>query len=360
MKTISIVVHDKKLKNNNLFNKFPNFNYLKEKNRCQVEVNTSDLSPKADVLIIYNGYYFPIIQTLKAYTHNPDVISIYLHTDTEVVLPFNKSKNLLRLSKYIDIIITYKDDLLNNTNIVKHHIGNVYQDAFVEKLDFTQKKRLVMIQSNKFSTSKLETYSFRKRIIKHYNNIEEKFDLYGIGWAKSKNYRGITSNSLNEKFSILKNYKFAFAIENNISERGYFGEKALDCLHCGVLPVYLGTPNIEEYLPDYSYIDLRKFNSLDDLDLYLNNISEDDYKIRMKKVHNFLTHSKSYNKKDSDLSELVLSIINHEMSKKKTRKVTFLSFILWQNFKVFLNYISLKLIILMDSLSIKLINLIRK
>jgi hypothetical protein len=48
-------------------------------------------------------------------------------------------------------------------------------------------------------------------------------------------------------------------IENSILE-DYVSEKALQALHLGAVPIYLGAPNAAEILPRGSFINLRDYN----------------------------------------------------------------------------------------------------
>ena len=50
------------------------------------------------------------------------------------------------------------------------------------------------------------------------------------------------------------------AFENS-NERDYVTEKVLHALEAGVLPVYLGAPNVAEYVPAGSLVQRRDFNS---------------------------------------------------------------------------------------------------
>jgi hypothetical protein len=293
-------------------------------------------------LIIYNGYYLPFFDLIRHYILNNKIKIIYLNTDSDVVLPFNSDLNLLKLMNYVDKIITYKDEIIDNNGIKKLYLGDIYNNKeFLDKVDFKNKKRLIMIQSNKFSTSKSETYSLRKKIIDHYEIKNESFDLYGRGWPNYRNYKGLIEGGMQNKFPILIEYKFAFAIENNSKEKGYFTEKAMDCLHCGVIPIYLGAPNVENYLPSKSYIDFRKFESLDQIDQFLNEMSEEEYDARIDEIRQFLSESWIYNRSDSYLYDLLHEeILNNLIF--KSRKKRFFLFILKNNFFLLINYLILK------------------
>lgn len=60
----------------------------------------------------------------------------------------------------------------------------------------------------------------------------------------------------------------------NFSFPGYITEKIIDCFVAGVIPVYLGAPDIEEFLPSDSFIDVRKYQSWDSLLAKLTSLGE--------------------------------------------------------------------------------------
>ena len=44
---------------------------------------------------------------------------------------------------------------------------------------------------------------------------------------------------------------------------GYVTEKIFDCLTCGTVPIYLGAPNIADYVPRDCFVDMRDLGSFD-------------------------------------------------------------------------------------------------
>jgi alpha-1,3-fucosyltransferase 10 len=55
------------------------------------------------------------------------------------------------------------------------------------------------------------------------------------------------------KLATIANYHFCLALENAVAP-DYVTEKLYDCLLAGVIPVYLGAPNVAEFAPPGSYI----------------------------------------------------------------------------------------------------------
>jgi hypothetical protein len=77
-------------------------------------------------------------------------------------------------------------------------------------------------------------------------------DLYGHGWPAE------IASPCGDKLDTIRKYKFSLCLENG-QYPGYVTEKIVDCFIAGVVPLYLGAPNITDYFPSDSFIDLRKY-----------------------------------------------------------------------------------------------------
>ncbi len=81
---------------------------------------------------------------------------------------------------------------------------------------------------------------------------------------------------IQEKTKFSKQYLFTVAIENSL-EYDYVTEKLWQPLAAGSVPIYLGAPNIDDWLPCSNYsciINLRKFSSVRDAAKFINEIVE--------------------------------------------------------------------------------------
>lgn len=77
------------------------------------------------------------------------------------------------------------------------------------------------------------------------------------------------------KMNIIANYKFTIAFENAIAN-DYVTEKFFEPLQVGSVPVYLGAPNIIDFVPAYaSFVDVTVFSSPKDLAEFMNNCYND-------------------------------------------------------------------------------------
>lgn len=199
----------------------------------------------------------------------------------------------------------------NERNHVLHFPLNIGPENLNEIVPWNERKEIVMVVANKFCKlkfpttlepksffRKLKTFlspSFRESVknnfqtkrlesIEFFGNLE-KLDLYGGGWNKKKDIpalnwkklkpilKSIYKGKCDNKIEVISKYKFAIAFEN-IAYPGYITEKITDCFAAGVIPIYLGAPDIEDFIPKNCFIDVRDFENFDELDNYLKNIDE--------------------------------------------------------------------------------------
>jgi hypothetical protein len=176
-------------------------------------------------------------------------------------------------------IFTWRDDLIHSGPFVKFLLP--LPSVFPEVPDppFRTRRLLVNISGNKGSDHPSELYSAREATIRHCERaIPEEFDLYGFGWDRTlqpyPSYRGLTAH----KWLTYPQYRFALTYENMRGLAGYVTEKVFDALRAGVVPVYLGAPNIDEYVDRDAFVDRDTFSSDEELIRYLQQIDEAAYR----------------------------------------------------------------------------------
>lgn len=74
----------------------------------------------------------------------------------------------------------------------------------------------------------------------------------------------INPKPVDDKIKTISNYKFSLCFENT-SFPGFITEKIIDCFKAGTIPIYLGTPDITKFIPADTFIDMRKFKSMEKL-----------------------------------------------------------------------------------------------
>ncbi len=90
-------------------------------------------------------------------------------------------------------------------------------------------------------------------------------------------WRGMIAQGPGPKLDVLSRYKFCLGFENT-SFPGYITEKIFDCFLAGTIPIYMGAPDILDYIPRSCFVDLRRFNNYDELGEYLNAFSASESK----------------------------------------------------------------------------------
>jgi hypothetical protein len=203
--------------------------------------------------------------------------------------------------KNMDVVLTWNESWLKSSGkYVESILPVTSQFPDIGLIDFDEKKLLVDISANKFSSHPNELYSKRREAIRYFEQrFPNDFDLYGIGWDgqgkrafgllstrdthEYKSYRGRVSN----KWDVLPRYRFAICYENAIFD-DYISQRLFDVLRCHCVPIYWGAPNIEEYVDADAFVDRRRFASNDVLAEYLASVTREQYAEMLEAGRRFL------------------------------------------------------------------------
>jgi hypothetical protein len=77
------------------------------------------------------------------------------------------------------------------------------------------------------------------------------------------------------KYHTQSRYTFTICYENMMLE-GWLNENIFDCFRVGTIPIYLGPPDVHDYIPEECFIDKRKFDTYADLRKFLHSLSASD------------------------------------------------------------------------------------
>ena len=206
------------------------------------------------------------------------------------VNPWSYNRSLLSV---FPLIFTWNDDLVDNKKYRKFFMPIAPREPSPRFVPFERKKLLVNISMNKTSTFPRELYSARERTILFFDEHHPTdFDHYGVGWEtypkKINCYRG----TINSKRDVLPNYKFCLAYENLAGEKGYITEKIFDAMQYGTVPVYLGAPNITDYVDADTFVDRRQFASEEALAKFLYGRTAGDYEAYLSAISRYLSGDK--------------------------------------------------------------------
>lgn len=220
--------------------------------------------------------------------------TVYAGIESPVFDENNDEKGLERMRRYFACILTWNDDLIDNSRrffkvMCPYHFFVKKSGFLMDQEAFHKKKLLCNISGNKSSSVKNELYSERMRVIEYYDKRPD-FGLYGVGWDRERyaSYKGKVKN----KSEAYENYKFALCLENLCNVKGYITEKILDAFCTGIVPIYAGASNCSAYIPDDCYIHYDAFGSPDELDRYLSGMEFDEYKGYLDRIEQYLASDK--------------------------------------------------------------------
>ena len=129
-------------------------------------------------------------------------------------------------------------------------------------------------------------HGVRLEAIKHFVSRKELW-LYGAGWNRWDGLPAAWGTVLRDlvngqylgqcpnKLEVLSGYRFSICFENMVLP-GYVTEKIVDCFVAGTVPLYCGAPDIEMFVPAGSFVDIRAYNSFDQVDGCLDSMNECD------------------------------------------------------------------------------------
>lgn len=269
----------------------------------------------------------PGMATATLYLDAPDALppihlkrsSFLLIQESEVIQPRNW---MTATHDRFERIFTWHTQLAKKAPFVKYHWPQVLKQSLARSARADEPRFLAgLIASNKTSPHPLELYSAREKTIRWFEqNHPEEFCFYGMGWDRPLFLSGLPLvgkrvlarrlenlvartplgrllraqhpcylGPVEEKMKAYKQFKFAICYENAHGIPGYITEKLFDCLCAGVVPVYWGAPDIEEYVPPQCFVDRRTFTT--DAEMYeaLKTMSRVEYGHRLDAIREFLS-----------------------------------------------------------------------
>lgn len=208
-------------------------------------------------------------------------------------------------SLFFKTILTWSPDLAaRGKKFVKfNYIPFVFDKNRCEILrKKTKLDKCVLIQSNKSSKIKGELYSLRRKIIRFFeSHAPEFFDLFGYGWNTPNTrhlgpsepfYTSLYKGEAGDKWETFAKYKFIFCIQNAIPA-GQFEGDAFMAMAVGSVPIYLPPPDVDQFIPQNTYINFSRFKDNNELVLYLKKIvNTKEYEDYRKAGWDYLNSSK--------------------------------------------------------------------
>lgn len=256
-----------------------------------IDCRTADMFAAGDIdVLIFHDIMNELAHILAIIKSNPGVRLIYIPNEPPFVVPLHDEKLLPRLP--VDLVLTWNDRIADRFGHVhKLNIGQpLINPAEIPHVPFAEKEFICSIFAFKPPGIPGTLFEERLRAVEFFGRQECGIDLFGIGWEAAKLplvasvYRGPVDN----KLEIQQRYKFSVAFENTKSFPGLITEKIFDCFAAGSVPIYLGAPNIGDYIPAECFIDLRDYTSYEQLHGYLAGMSESRYREYLAAARSFL------------------------------------------------------------------------
>jgi len=211
--------------------------------------------------------------------------------------------NLLRLSKEFRHVCLFKGVSSSVHQSTKFHIYHWPMPNVIPTVDiaFADRRLLTMVSSFKerfgFNRQKLASRiiaPLRWTRILYYQSINsharfpdlykmridavlnfadrDEFFLFGYDWEVAQRYVkeihnlafANTPSTCDNKIDTLSSFRFTLVFENCIFP-GYVTEKIFDAMLAGSIPIYLGAPDIGDFVPPQCFIDFRKYDGFDAL-----------------------------------------------------------------------------------------------
>lgn len=209
-------------------------------------------------------------------------------------------------------VFTWNPTLVDNKKYFQCYLNIRVPENF--RIDRSEHKKFsVTIASQKYNPHPKELYTERVRSIRWFEqNHPDEFDLYGTEWDRRyivgklsranlflQRFYRMTGDrfksrhfpswrgTVPKKRDVMRQYKFAFTYENAVFP-GYVTEKIFDALFAGCVPIYLGAPDVTNFIPANTFIDRRNFKSYDDLYAYMKAMPEKEYAGYLEAIENFV------------------------------------------------------------------------
>jgi hypothetical protein len=143
---------------------------------------------------------------------------------------------------------------------------------------------------------KNELLSMRIEFIQKFSEIFEIY-IYGKNWENNfLNFNVKILNSCDDKITTMSNFKYAICFEN-VQYPGYITEKIIDCFNAGVIPIYKGAPDVLNFIPANTFINVDDFRNFEDIVDYINNTDNEIFMNMVKNGKKFLELNPMYSSK---------------------------------------------------------------
>ena len=334
MKATLVVLDEPDFLQNGIFSNSPingvkNYGYMFAEMRRQladkgIDLATQDINPPEKSTLIIG---LDVVDFFQMYQRKSGQLLYLLLNEPATYYPevWNKANHAP-----FDRIFTWNYTLVDDKKYI-HHYFAIDFDSYppfqgVTEDEFNRRKLLVLMAGMfQFAPPRRGSDSLlyiRYNTLRWFGrHLSKRFDFYsrGIDPAAYRSFRGLgvlqrmlprtvanqianivatrrrrAVQALNlgpvpplEKLAVIRSYRFVVCYENT-STPGYISEKLFDCLFAGCVPVYLGEPNIQQFIPEDCFINRKKFATNTELAVFLEQISYEEYNKYIEAIHRFI------------------------------------------------------------------------
>lgn len=258
-----------------------------------------------------HGYDFHLATVLNPNLYDQltssDIIVIAAPIKKNFAFPFNHLKEgakvyywVLESPVFMDPLVssadtnrfekkfTWQRDLVDNDKTFFVPLDTRVTTGTKIPKDISHKRILAMQIASPYKSggSSKNKYSLRhSSTLWWLKNHPQEYEFYGKDWpfllenlndnlkpAFHAAYKGYAE----DKIKALSEAFFALAFENTV-HRDYVSEKIYDVMKAGTVPVYLGAPNVEEFVPKECFINYADFKNDEDLYAFLKAVTPQQY-----------------------------------------------------------------------------------
>jgi hypothetical protein len=226
--------------------------------KCEITTDRNRFTQAAAVV-----FHLPTLGNISFLKKQPGQLWVASTMECEVHFPRWSNK---RFMNKFDMKMSYYQD----ANIFIPYVYPQYKTSLRVVHSPKVKKNLITFFASNYDEKSGRT-KFVAELIKY-------IDVHSYGRCLRNRRLPQTQNNYQGKLDTLTRYKFDLAFENAVA-KDYVTEKFFDPLRVGCVPVYLGTPNIDDFAPGaHCFINVSDFQSpkqLAEYLLWLNNNDEE-------------------------------------------------------------------------------------
>lgn len=305
MKATLVVLNEPDFLQNHIFSDLPingvkNYGYMFAEMRREladkgIDLATQDINPPEESTLIIG---LDVVDFFQTYQRKPGQLLYLLLNEPATYYPqvWDKANHAP-----FDRVFTWDYTLADDKKYIHHYfaidLDNYPPFKAVTKAEFNRRKLLVlmagMFQFAPPPSGSNSLLYIRYKTLRWFGqHLPQQFDFYsrGIDPASYRSFRGLgllqrvlprlvadqlanavanrrrrIVKAINrgpvpplEKLATLRSYRFVVCYENTRTP-GYISEKLFDCLFAGCVPVYLGEPNIRQFIPENCLVDRQAF-----------------------------------------------------------------------------------------------------